>query len=482
MFSYKVISSWQKQRPRKRKNVFKLPPEVTNLVFYPLEEKVVEDESNQVEGSSFDEKKIQQVVNEVLNDNYKNRTADFYDEVNIQSFEEEEEEENSSQSENSNNTPQKENNLLSISNSISYTYCDDSNQKEIISKKKRKQKDIIDRFGQDLTNSFLKKQTKNLPDEQIYQKELVIKQISKDQNKNDLNQEECENQFRRGAHYFCTFPKRKPNPVTPDMKRKIGKQREFDGKFNYYAGAYSSDSDSDYEDDDFKKHQRKHHQKEKLNDYNKYDFNGHFRKKKHYSDSEDNNDPRYYKPYIPETTINPRVVSGKRCRKILGKKNNKSLNPLTPKEHPQSFNHTNIYLPPTRFEKSIFYPKVFPYNLESEDSFLKHPNSPRLDKVKKYNNKLFESNIHFYDFDDMDYNQKPRSQSATPTSPLDKKSKNQDIHYDLRRDDYQSHLHYYDKNTNQNTNKIEDASDTRLQNLIDARRFPENYLQSIADE
>lgn len=445
-----------RQRPRKRKNVFKLPPEVTNLVFYPLEEKHVDDKVNQDESETYDNEKIQQAVHEVLNNNYKNRASDFYDEIKIQSHEEVV----NSQSENSNSTSRNENDSLSVSNSVSYTYCDDFNQQNKIEKKKKTRKDHSSQTETDSQNSTVKKET---DDNRRKPKQFY----------HPNNEEEIEKQFRRGAHYFCTFPKRKPNPVTPDMKRKIGKQREFEGKFNYYAGQYNSDNDYD-EEDDFKNHQKHHH--EKLNDYNKYDFNGHFRKKRHHSDFDENDDPRYYTPYIPETTINPRVVSEKRCKKIIGKKNDKVFKTLSPKKHEETFNYTNIFLPPKRFEKSIFYPKGILHNLESEESFLKHPNSPVQDKVKKYNNKLFESNIHFYDFDDIDnYIQKRRSQSVSP--PEKKKKKNQDIHYDLRNRGYQYHLHYIDKD-----NKDTDNTNSPPQNFTDARRFPDNYLQSMADQ
>ena len=401
-----------------------------------------------------------------MNNNYKSRAADFYDEIEVQSNEEV----TSTQSENTNSTPRNENDSLSLSNSVSFTYCDDSDQQKNADKKKKKKKDRASQIEKDKNSEFEK--------ELEYHQNELISQSQLNENRTRItydeyiNKKEIDDPFRRGAHFFCTFPKRKPNPVTPDMKRKIGKQREFEGKFNYYAGAYSSDYD--YEDDDFKKHQNRH--KKELNDYNKYDFNGHFRRKRHYSDSDENDDPRYYKPYIPETTINPRVVSEKRCKKIIGKKNEKVFKTLPPKEHPQPFNYTNIYLPPKRFEKSIFYPHGILHNLESEDSFLKHPNSPRLDKVKKYNNKLFESNIHFYDFDDIDnIIHKQRSQSATPShSSSEKKKKNQDIHYDLRNRGYQSHLHYIDKDPNTNNSPS--------QNMNDARRFPDNYLQSIANQ
>lgn len=461
MFSYHAITCYKTRRLKRKKQVFKLPPEVTHLVFYPLEEKTVPKKANSnLDQPDLEDEQIQQVVSEVLDRDYKNRASDFYDPTEIQS-DEDQEEVLPDQSEviDSKSNSKNDNDSLSLSNSVSFICYDDNNQYETIVKKKKKEKEILKQFGKDMANS-----SKATNSEFSSPIETQFNSGFQDTSNYCSSKGEKENAFRRGSHYFCTFPKRKPNPVTPDMKRKIGKQREFEGKFNYYAGAYS-----DSDDEEVHIHNRSQ-KKEKLNDYNKYDFNGHFRTKRHYSDDDENEDPRYYHPYIPETTINPRVVSEKRCKKIIGKKNGKVFKTLSPKEHPQPFNYTNIYLEPKRFEKSIFYPKRIFFNLESEDSFLKHPNSPRPDKVRKYNNSLFESNIHFYDFD------KPRSNSVSSADSSSKKNsaRSPNYHYGLKRDDFQYHLHYYDKKPS--------TPDPLPHDLSYARRFPDEYLQSLAEE
>lgn len=480
MFSFRALTSIPIKPRKRKKQVFKLPQEVTNLKFYPLDEK----KQHSVNGD-LEEDNIQEAINEVLSHNYKNRSLDFIDESEPESSENQQSVRiNAKEQVNepiptpniSEDIPPREQQALSISNLMVFDSAPvdeiETNQtNEVISTpntKSNQKKKIHDKKKSTQTVESSPTQTS----ETINQSQVRIQQSSKPiignielnaaltnrtENVENVTEENKENPFRREAHCFCTFPKRKPNPVTPEMKKLIARQRIFEHKPNYYPEALTSSSDS--EDIDFNSFHIHH------DIHNNFDWNHHRRACK--SDYDDENDPRFYKPEIPELTRNPRSVSSKLCQSILRKKpksNNKQS--LTPKRPKEQFNCNNVYVPPEKIDVSIFYPKKEITNLESEESFLLHPDKPLPSPVRKCNNSLFKSNIHFCDFDSDHRSNSVASEVQSQSDQI----KNDDIEEASDENDYN-----------------EAATDNSAPNdhrhdLNYARRFPEKYLQSLAEE
>ncbi|OHT13431.1 hypothetical protein TRFO_16417 [Tritrichomonas foetus] len=499
MYSFRTKTSLNKGKPKKPP-VFTLPPEVVNFKFVPY---VDEKGKLIVDQRETEEEKLQREINELLNKKYKGRSNDFIDDEELKKREKqnricEHNDENgehnviSNSSESISNSSDIKHSRVVISDSVSYNYdnvedeTDSMNKPKVNNKKeksprkgKRSRKlQSEEHFGEfeDANESFdiqkvCSQRKNNIGD--IYEEDIIIDK-----------KEHQENPYRRGAHYCCTYPDRKPNPVTKEMKQKINKQRIFEGKPVYFADTSSDDDEGEFLSP------QKHNHKKKMKD------------------------PRILNPEIPDLTCDEKVASMKRCKAILGTKEIRKakIEKAKPKKHQENFNSVTVYLPPKRVEQlSIFYPKDKPHNLESEESFLLHPDQPMTPKVRKVNNKLFESSIHFVDFDDKNDDRKYFKKKNVSKTPEPIKQRSQHVQFDLRNAQNIKENNIPEKNeenavkekvdgenemnSDVNENEIilsdqpseyydDDESMSSFEEPKDlsfARRFPRKYLQSLVE-
>ena len=422
MYSFRAITSLPRKSPKKRR-IYKIPPEIMNMSFF-LREPEKEEE---IDPEKKENEELNKAIEQALSKDYKNRSSEFYD-PNIDEYDQTEIEDLNNSMNASEIADKMQNNLQKKIDKIQE--MQQSQNKHSISSDDSKIT-MSDAIAYGIGSPRRKqKQTQKSGEDGAQTEEKINVSLHLVRTTNNTKKNKVkENPFRREAHHFCTFPKRKPNPVTKEMKDKIRHQRWFEHKPDYY------EESSDEEEEVW--------------------------------------DPRVLNPVLPELTQDPAELSRKRIREIKKKLRrwDRLRAKMNKKIEENKNSSINIYNPPDPVDvhpsiKSPFEKTPDKRHLkESEDSGLLHPNSPKRERVRKVNNSLFESNIHFVDFEEEDNPEKKKRNESLATRLGIPHVRFSDIE---------------NPNNKPQQEKVEKNEIGDRKKFLYARRYPKSFLQRLA--